>query len=942
MPRSGRLAIGAVVGALTFGVVLPLSAFSLLAVLAVSALVAAMLALGGRHGWAALTVGVATIALRLLAGGLAADPVASPPAAPLDGRWVGQVVALGSTTGGQQRAVLTVRASDASGAVPGAAELGPWRAYAWLPRYPLLIAGDRFVFDDPLEPVRDDGSEFAGYLDAIDAVVTTRIRDLEPIGDAGGVLGIAESLRRVADESLARVVPEPMAGLASAVLVGRRDRVAREVTDAFTATGLSHVVAISGWNIALIGAVVGGLLAAAGLGRRQRTIGIVVVLGGFTLVAGGGASVVRAALMGGVALVARESGRPGSAASALGLAVWLLLVLDPAMAADIGFQLSVAATAGLLAWGSRLADRMRGTDPGLTRRWLAESLGVSLAAQAATLPLVLFHFGRLSLVSPLANLVVAPIVAPAMLVGFVCLLVGLVVGAGAPVLLAAPFALLGWLVLGAMVAVAGAFAALPFASVELPPLLATGTAAGVAALVLGAAWRTRRRPRHEAPMAMGPPGPVSAARPGRRMAVMACVAAVVSVGVGAGLLARAVHRETRLVVIALDVGQGDSILVQGPRGGRLLLDGGPDPDRLLTVLDRHVPPWDRRIDLVILTHPHEDHVAGLAMLLARYRIGGIAENGMLGAGPGDAAFRERLADLGVATSRLAVGDRLSFDGIEARVVWPIGDEVPATAPSEGRRINDTSVVLDLRFGTRRVLLTGDIEDDVDPRLLAAGISDGTQRLDVLKVAHHGSRTATSDAWLEALHPRVALVSAGTGNPYGHPARRTLERLAAAGARVLRTDLDGDIEVSTDGTDLRIATSGGRPVRTGAIPAVPRVAAVTQGLFLCAIPLPAERLAALDGPASPNAPRGRPRPTYGPPPDPHLPARGDPLAPCYDRPDDHPHAAGSSRTAPLLPAGRRDRGALGRHRGGGVLPRGRTDPRGPPGRSAGDRDGRPAP
>ncbi len=939
MPRTGRLAIGAVACALVSGMLLPPTWPSLLLVLVASGATAMALVVTRRHREAAVAVGAATIALRLLVGGLAAVPSPPPPQAPVDGPWTGEVVALGSTAGGQQRAVLTVRA-----AIPDPTEgRGPWRVYAWLPRYPPLVPGDRIAFDAPLEPVRHDGSEFAGYLDAIGAVLTARLRDVDLLGEGGGLLGVAEAVRRIADESLARVVPEPMAGLASAVLVGRRDRVAREVADAFTTTGLSHVVAISGWNIALIGAVVGGLLAAAGLGRRQRTIAIVVVLGAFTLVAGGGASVVRAALMGGVAIVAREAGRPGTAAAALGLAVWLLLLLDPAMATDIGFQLSVAATAGLLAWGSRLTDRILGADPGLARRWLAGSLGVSLAAQAATLPLVLFHFGRLSLVSPLANLVVAPIVAPAMLAGFLCLLVGLVVGIGAPVLLAAPFALLGWAVLGAMVAVAGTFAALPFASVELAPVPATIGALIVAGLVLAAAWRGGRSPSPpDVSAAPVPPKAPAPRRSRRSIAVVACIAAVATFIVGAGLLVRAVHRDARLVVTALDVGQGDSILVEGPRGGRLLLDGGPDPDRLLTVLDRHVPPWDRRIDLVILTHPHEDHVAGLAMLLARYRVAGIAENGMLGAGPGDVAFRERLAAMGVVTSRLAAGDRLSVDGIRADVVWPIRGQVPATAPSEGRRINDTSVVLDLRFGERRMLLTGDIEDDVDPRLLAAGIGGGSQRLDVLKVAHHGSRTATSDAWLAALRPRVALVSAGTGNPYGHPARPTLERLQAHGARVLRTDLDGDLEVSTDGRDLRVATSGGRPVRTAAVSETPRVAAVAQGTFLCAIPLPAGRLAALGRPASPNAAQGRLRAREAPPADPRVPLRGDPLAPCYDRGDDDPLAAGSSRTAAVLPARGRDHPAFRGHRRGGVVPRGRPDPRGPPGGPGGDRDGRPPP
>ena len=322
-------------------------------------------------------------------------------------------------------------------------------------------------------------------------VATARIQALRLVEAPADPFGIAERLRGAADSALARVLPEPMAGLASGILVGRRDRVSREVTDSFTTTGLSHVVAISGWNICLVGAVIGGLLSAAGVSRRSRSVAIVVALGCFTMLAGTGASVVRAAFMGGVALIARETGRPGSAIAALGLAVWMLLLLDPSMVADVGFQLSVTATAGLLWWGSRLTRRLAGAAPNRPRRWLAESLGVSLAAQAATLPLVLLHFGRLSLVSPLANLVIAPLVAPAMLVGFVALVAGLVVGAGLPFMVGAPFALLGWLVLGAMVAVSGVLAQVPMASLELPPPIAMLLAIGTALAVGAVAWRAR-------------------------------------------------------------------------------------------------------------------------------------------------------------------------------------------------------------------------------------------------------------------------------------------------------------------------------------------------------------------------------------------------------------------------------------------------------------------
>ena len=349
-----------------------------------------------------------------------------------------------------------------------------------------------------LEPVPADGSTFAAFLARSGMDGTTRISAFDLEGGAASALPASRTSVAQPTRRWRGCCPEPEAGLASGILVGRRDRVARDVVTDFATTGLSHVVAISGWNIAVVAGVIGSLLLTAGVGRRGRSVLIIVVICLYTLLAGGGASVVRAALMCGVALLARESGRPGSAATALGLAVWGLLLMDPAMATDVGFQLSVAATAGLLAWGSRLTARLRGPAPGRARLWLAEALGVSLAAQAATLPLVLIHFGRLSLISPLANLLVAPLVSTSMLAGVVALVGGFVALAGAPALLLAPVSVAGWAVLGVMVAIAHDLAALPFASLSLPPPLDLG--AGVAAALALLAFIVHdRRPARPSP-----------------------------------------------------------------------------------------------------------------------------------------------------------------------------------------------------------------------------------------------------------------------------------------------------------------------------------------------------------------------------------------------------------------------------------------------------------
>jgi competence protein ComEC len=274
----------------------------------------------------------------------------------------------------------------------------------------------------------------------------------------------------------------------------------------------------------------------------------------------------------------------------------------------------------------------------------------------------------------------------------------------------------------------------------------------------------------------------------------------------------------------------------------MLIDGGPDPDRLLVELDRRLPPWDRRIDILVLTHPHEDHVAGLPLLLERYRIGRIYETGMRGPGPGYSAFAHDLGRLGAPPDGiLATGARIALDDIRFDVLWPDPGHVPREPPDAGRGINDVSIVLLGEVAGRRFLLTGDVEDDVDPLLAKRGLPP----IDILKVAHHGSATASTPTFLDAVRPRVAIVSAGAGNPYGHPARSTIDRLAATGARVLRTDSDGSVAVSitVDGT-ISVATSGARkaaalwvgsgPRVAAAIPAVPRLPKPAVA-FSCGIP-----------------------------------------------------------------------------------------------------------
>ncbi len=665
-----------------------------------------------------------------------------------------------------------------------------------------------------LEAPPADAPGFAGFLVDRGAAGTLNAETVERRGAGRGALAAVERLRRSVDEAIARAIPEPEAGLASGILVGLRERVGRDVADDFTTTGLTHVVAISGWNIALVAGIATGLLRATGIPRRARSLLVLSAIVAYTIVAGAEASVVRAAVMGGVVLLAREGGRPAGAAAALGVACAGLLLADPGMVGDIGLQLSLAATAGLLALGGAAESAVRRLTPRRTPGWLPETLGVSLAAQLATLPLVLLHFGRLSVISPLANLLMAPFVPMAMLGAVLGAVAGLGVGIPIVGLAAALVSLVAWLPLAAMVRGAGLMAEVPFASLELAGPL-SAVAAGIAFLALLAALHRAR-----AHSGMGDmDGTVVVRPPTARAEVHRAgqrARGLVMGGVGAALVAviwivPALGSAAPLRITVLDVGQGDAILIEASDGTRLLVDGGSDPDLLVRRLDERIPLWDRRIDLVVLTHPHEDHAGGLAGLVPRYRVGRIAESGLPADGPGVTGLRLAAQRLGIGRVSLGQGDAFRMGAAQVDVLWPprdtVASMVPGSAPVTNREVNDTSIVLALSIGAQRVLLMGDLEADRDGEILAA-IGGAGQRWDLLKVAHHGSAGATSRALLEAIRPRVAAISVGTDNDYGHPAAALLERLAEVGTTVWRTDQVGTISVVLDGRQAATATLPG--------------------------------------------------------------------------------------------------------------------------------------
>jgi competence protein ComEC len=446
---------------------------------------------------------------------------------------------------------------------------------------------------------------------------------------------------------------------------------------------------------------------------------------------------------------------------------------------------------------------------------LRESLGVSLAAQAATLPIALLTFGRLALIAPAANLVAVPLVPPAMAAGALAFVAGGIGALGAPSWLCGLLALPAWALLAGLIWVVHLAASVPGAN-ETLAFPANAVAAAAAGLALCLLQRRLRAPssRNPEPSTRKADQSTRAGRAGRagraerprrrpnhrRVFVAAAFVVALAGCVVASRPDGSVH------VIVLDVGQGDAILLEGDRGGRILIDGGPDGSVLLKVLDRYVPAWDRRLDAIVLTHPHDDHVSGLVTVVDKYRIRRAFESGWAVSTPAYRAWLGALAAHGLRPERLRTGDTLRLDDATLRVLWPDDGTVRPSyldpSATDNRKTNDASIVLLGEYEDRRFLLMGDAEDDVDPVLLGRGLP----AVDMLKVAHHGSATASSDDLLAALRPAVAVVSVGAGNPYGHPAPSTMARLRAHARTVLRTDQVGTVETTLDAAAVTVTSA----------------------------------------------------------------------------------------------------------------------------------------
>ncbi|MFE0175044.1 ComEC/Rec2 family competence protein [Streptomyces sp. NPDC059002] len=696
---------------------------------------------------------------------------AAPPAVVLDAEVVRVTEADGTATVTRTPVLVIARAGPgsergASGAEHGgAAAEGRARPGAdWL----ALLPSTRLRVQARLEPPLPERGKVAAVLRV------SGERPPQVIGPPSGAQRLAGELRAGLRQATDGLPPDARA-LLPGLVIGDTSRVPPELEEAFRATDLTHLLAVSGANLTIVLAL---LIGPPGLAQRSERRGLAPKLGlslratalfggaltlGFVIVCRPDPSVLRAAACGLIALLAIATGRRRSLIPALAAAVLLLVLYDPWLSRSYGFLLSVLATGALLTLAPRWSTALRG------RRVpprLADALAAAAAAQVVCAPVVAVLAARVSLVAVPCNLLAEFAVAPATVLGFAAL---------ASAQVAMPVAeALAWCARWPtewIAEIARTGAALPGSGFDWPGgwrgglLLALGTAV----LVLAG----RRLARHP-------------------WLCAACALLFLVVIVQPPPLTRVMAGwpPPGWRMVMCDVGQGDATVLAAGDGAGVVVDAGPDPvaaDRCLRSLGI------TRVPLILLTHFHADHVAGLPGVLRGREVGAIQTTGFQEPREQADFVREEAADEGIPVTRAAVGERRRAGPLDWQVLWPPAG--PAPSPDGP---NDASVTLLVRTGGLDLLLLGDLEPPAQRSLLRSPAAGLLASVDVLKVAHHGSAHQDPEL-LRRAAPRLALISCGVDNTYGHPSPRTVEALRGGGAEVLRTDMHGSIAVVGGGS-----------------------------------------------------------------------------------------------------------------------------------------------
>jgi competence protein ComEC len=612
----------------------------------------------------------------------------------------------------------------------------------------------------------DNGFDERAWLARQGIHVVLRGGSWRQVGRRGGIAGFGDRLRDRIEHAVGRGADGVQRGLVLGIVLGEDEGLPEEVRQDFRASGLAHLLAVSGQNVAFLALGIYGIGWLFRLPRAVREVLTIGVVAAYVLAVGWQPSVIRAGVAGVLASLAWLAARPRDRWHFLALGALVLLAWTPTSLLEPGFQLSFVAVAGIFVGVPRLRTVLEGYP---VPRWSVDVLGVAAVCGLVTAPIVLVHFGQAPVYTVPANALAYVAVPFVLALG----LLAAVVEPVAPGAAAALASLAGWAAAW-LELVARLVAALPGA--QIGARTAFIAAIAVAAAALGLRFgRQRLGTQARAAVALGAAGALI----------------LVAAGWWAARPAPARDQPAGFRVTFLDVGQGDAVLLETP-SARVLVDQGPPEGDVAGQLTRM---GIRSLSALVLTHPQRDHVGGAAEVIGRLRVGTVLDPHLEASGPDRDEAVASARRRGVPVRLVRTGSEFKVGGLVLRALWPPDPGLESEDP------NLNAVVLVASYGELDVFLPADAESDVTSRL-------HLRSYEVLKVAHHGSEDPGLDEQLRVLRPSIAVISAGRGNDYGHPRPETLAALGTVPElAVYRTDLHGRVVVESDGRQLRVSTEG---------------------------------------------------------------------------------------------------------------------------------------
>lgn len=597
---------------------------------------------------------------------------------------------------------------------------------------------------------------------------------------------LAEQVRKQYEAYMAQAMPKQDAAAIFAMLFGGYQGIRPELLEAFTVTGIVHILSVSGSHITLMAGtanIVGRFLHMSPRATAALATGVILF---YSLLAGAIPPVIRSALMGILTLLALTAGRERDAQHILGLVALGLLLYSPLWLFDISFQLSFGATAGLLYLAPPLRERLRKKLP----VFVADSLAVTIGAQLSVLPIIAWYFNVLSLSSLLANLVIAPIVEWIIVAGLLAgLLASLVPMAGKVVFLLAS------VVLGLVYELSRWVAALPGSQIYMPTFSWWGGILyymGLGWFVIGDEHRKRL---------------MSCVGMGRKLRDLKGWQAISLLGMLAMVFCcwQILGNNKEMQVHFIDVGQGDSALIITPHGRAFMVDTGGVREGSYDIGSRVDVPYllhygVQKLDYIFLTHAHDDHAGGVKGILTKIPVGAI---GIGHEGAGDYLQAFGTGEIGKIKKLLVPlqeGSSIELDGVRIDMLYSPESKKVQESQLQATG-NEFSNLIRVSYGEASFLFTGDLVAEQEQQVLANGTNVAST---VLKVGHHGSRTSSSQEFLTAVNPGWAVISCGYNNSFGHPHKEILNRLTSCTkAEILRTDQQGAIVFKTDGNSIKV-------------------------------------------------------------------------------------------------------------------------------------------